>query len=74
MADRGRETGPLIAFGAVTATLYVALFALEEQILAITSQGRWTVVIPITIAFLLSYTHGNFTAAFWDWFGIKARK
>jgi hypothetical protein len=74
MADRGRETGRLIAFGAVTALLYFLLFAFEEEILAITGQGRWTVVIPIGIAFVLSYTHGNFTASFWDWFGIKAKK
>jgi hypothetical protein len=74
MADRGRETGRLIAFGAVTAVLYVLLFAFEEELLAITSQGGWTFVIPVAIAFALSYTHGNFTATFWDWFGIKARK
>jgi hypothetical protein len=74
MADRGQETGRLIAFGAVTALLYVLLFAFEEQLLAITSRGRWTFFIPVAIAFLLSYTHGNFTATFWEWFGIKARK
>ncbi|HET9701389.1 MAG TPA: hypothetical protein VFP70_10760 [Burkholderiales bacterium] len=74
MADRGKDTARLIGFGAVTALLYFLLFTFEDQVLALTSQGRWTVFIPIAIAFVLSYTHGNFTASFWDWFGIKAKK
>lgn len=74
MSDRGKETGRLIAFGTVTAALYFLLFAFEDRILEITGQGGWTFVIPVAIAFILSYTHGNFTASFWDWFGIKAKR
>ncbi len=74
MSDKGKEIGPAVAFGAVTAILYFLLFYFERDILQITGRGGWTFLIPIVIAFAISYTHGNFTAAFWDLLGIKAKK
>jgi hypothetical protein len=74
MADRGKETARLALFGATSAALYALLFAFEYEILALTEQGRWTFVVPLAIAFAVSYTHGGFTAAFWDWVGIRAKK
>jgi hypothetical protein len=60
-------------FGAVTALLYVSLFAFEEQVMGLTKQGHWTFIVPIAIAFLISYFHGAFTGGFWDVLGIKAK-
>lgn len=74
MSDKLKEIGPVALFGSVTAALYGLLFLFEREILQITGQGGWTFLIPIAIAFVLSYTHGNFTAAFWDFLGIKAKK
>lgn len=38
-------------------------------------EGKWWYVFaPIAMAFALSYTHGNFTALFWDVLGLKAKK
>ncbi|MDD5329814.1 MAG: hypothetical protein PHX38_07405 [Sulfuricella sp.] len=60
--------------GAVTLALYIALFAFEEHVLKLTAQGKWSFVIPIAIAFAISYFHGAFTGGFWDALGVKAKK
>jgi hypothetical protein len=37
--------------------------------------GTWLfVLVPIVIAFVLSYVHGAFTGLFWDAVGLKAKK
>lgn len=37
--------------------------------------GNWLLVlIPIVIAFAMSYVHGAFTGLFWDVVGLKAKK
>ncbi len=60
--------------GAITLAIYVTLFSLEGHILNLTSQGKWSFVIPIGIAFTVSYFHGAFTSGFWDALGVKAKK
>ena len=74
MANRSKEIARLALFGVASGALYALLFAFEHEILAVTHEGRWTFVIPLAIAFVMSYVHGGFTAAFWDWFGIRAKK
>lgn len=74
MTDKSKEFGPVLRFGSVTVALYASMFVFERELLALTGQGGWTFLVPIAIAFTLSYFHGNFTAAFWDFFGIKAKK
>jgi hypothetical protein len=74
MANRSREITRLALFGVASMGLYALLFAFEQEILDFTHQGRWTFVVPVAIAFLMSYVHGGFTASFWDWFGIRAKK
>lgn len=74
MTDKSKEIGPLLLFGAATALLYFLLFQFERDILRLTGKGGWMFLIPIAIAFAMSYAHGNFTAAFWDFLGIKAKK
>lgn len=37
------------------------------------SEGHWYhALVPILIAFAISYTHGAFTGLFWDSMGLKA--
>jgi hypothetical protein len=74
MADRGKETGRLALFGVASAALYALLFVFEQELLSFTHQGGWTFVVPVAIAFAVSYAHGGFTGAFWDWVGIRAKK
>ena len=73
MSDKSNRIGPLLSFGTLTAALYFLLFYFETEIVELTSQGGWSFLVPILIAFAISYGHGNFTALFWDWLGIKAK-
>jgi len=61
-------------YGALSLTLYVLLYLFEDSFLALSSNGRWFFLIPVTAAFVFSFVHGNFTAYFWDMLGIKAKK
>lgn len=63
-----------IGLGAVTLVLYLTLFAYEEQVLKLTAEGKWSFIIPLTIAFVFSFAHGAFTSDFWDVLGVKAKK
>lgn len=62
-----------LLFGVVSVALYFLLYLLADEILVLSKQGRWSFFIPITIAFMFSIVHGNFTGQFWDLFGIKAK-
>lgn len=73
MSDKNKYLNSLLGFGGLTAGLYFLLFYFEDEIVESTSKGGWTFLIPVAIAFAISYGHGNFTALFWDWLGIKAK-
>lgn len=60
-------------WGSVVVALYFSLYLYEQQIIKWTAQGEWTFIGPLTIAFVFSIAHGNFTAHFWDALGIKAK-
>ncbi|MEO1766087.1 hypothetical protein [Thiobacter aerophilum] len=36
--------------------------------------NRLNVLVPIVVAFVMSYAHGAFTGMFWDSLGLKAAK
>jgi hypothetical protein len=74
MSDKSRYLNSLFGFGGLTAVLYFLLFYFEDEIVEVTSKGGWSFLLPVVIAFAISYGHGNFTAAFWDWLGIKAKR
>ncbi|NTV94606.1 MAG: hypothetical protein HGA75_04230 [Thiobacillus sp.] len=64
----------LALFGLATVLLYWALFHYEAGIVGATQHGHWSFVIPIALAFVFSFFHGNFTGGFWDVLGIRANK
>jgi hypothetical protein len=66
--------GKVALYGVPAALLYAALFWFEKPIIEASRQGRWNFVLPIAIAFVMSYFHGGFTASFWDALGVKAKK
>jgi hypothetical protein len=63
-----------VLFGIAALTLYFLLYLFEDSIMAITSHGRWYFLVPVAIAFVFSFVHGNFTSYFWEVLGIKAKK
>jgi hypothetical protein len=62
-----------ILLGVVSATLYFLLYYFEEPILNWSKQGGWYFIVPISIAFVFSLVHGEFTGRFWDLLGVKAK-
>ena len=72
--NRRARVGRVSLLGLLTVGLYVLLFSLEREILALTARGGWSFLIPVGIAFLFSVVHGKFTGEFWDVLGIKAKK
>jgi len=62
-----------LIYGILSVALYFLLYRYNETILEYSKQGHWYFFIPISIAFVFSIVHGNFTGQFWDLFGIKAK-
>ncbi|MBF0284712.1 MAG: hypothetical protein HQL51_09655 [Magnetococcales bacterium] len=62
-----------LIFGLATAALYLLLFSHEEQVLTMSQAGRWNFLLPIAVAFIISYAHGSFTSAFWEMLGVRAK-
>ncbi|MDM8566740.1 hypothetical protein QUF74_13945 [Candidatus Halobeggiatoa sp. HSG11] len=63
----------LFLWGIAVVALYVGLYFGETQLIRLTAQGHWTFIVPIAIAFLFSFVHGNFTGEFWDVLNIKPK-
>jgi len=72
--DVSKQLAKMIPYGISTIALYALLYILEDWILAVTVQGGWYFIVPITIAFVFSFFHGTFTAQFWDVLGVKPKK
>ena len=60
-------------YGLLSVFLYTMLFLYNETILEYSRQGHWFFFVPVSIAFIFSIVHGNFTGQFWDLFGVKAK-
>lgn len=71
---KSKQIAKTVVLGVLTLGLYITLFTNEEQVLAATSEGKWSFFIPLTIAFAFSFAHGAFTGEFWDVLGVKAKK
>jgi len=63
----------LFLWGIAVVALYVGLYLNETLLIRWTAQGHWTFIVPIAIAFLFSFVHGNFTGEFWDVLNIKPK-
>ena len=72
--ERGKAVARTLALGIGSAALYLALYLLSGQLVAWSSLGGWTFLIPVAIAFLFSMVHGAFTGHFWDVLGFQAKK
>jgi hypothetical protein len=61
-------------FGAVSAVLYAVLLAKQDIINDTFAKGGLFALLPIAMAFVFSYVHGNFTGCFWSSCGVEASK
>ena len=76
--DKSKVMLATLLFGIASAVLYGLLFANSGQLVEWaqrTHHGeKMLFLIPIGIAFLFSWVHGNFTGHFWESLGLKAAK
>jgi hypothetical protein len=66
--------GKVVLFGIPAIAAYALLFHFESVVIEFSRQGHWNFILPVTVAFVISYFHGGFTASFWDALGVKAKK
>ncbi|MGF1644332.1 MAG: hypothetical protein ACFCUJ_11850 [Thiotrichales bacterium] len=71
--ERKHAMNRVVIYGVLSAALYALLYVLADPILELSQRGHWYFVIPIAIAFAVSFVHGNFTGYFWDLLGFKAK-
>jgi hypothetical protein len=61
-------------FGVVSISLYALLLAKQDLINEHFAKGGLYALLPIAMAFVFSFFHGNFTGCFWTSCGIEASK
>jgi hypothetical protein len=71
---RKKPIGKMILFGIFTAALYIALLLKQDMISDYFTRGGVYALLPIAVAFIFSFFHGNFTGSFWTVLGVEARK
>jgi hypothetical protein len=72
-----RKKKPVVkmtVYGALSASLYAAVFLNQGAITALFTRGAWYAALPIATAFAISFVHGGFTNYFWSVLGIEATK
>jgi hypothetical protein len=68
------KTTQLVLYGLVVAVLYALLYTYDKQVVEICQRGGWWFLFPVTVAFVFSIFHGNFTGLFWDVLGVRPKK
>jgi hypothetical protein len=71
---RSKPWGKTIAFGALTAVLYAAVFLNGGTVMNFFTRGGWYAALPITTVFIFSFAHGAFANYLWSALGIEAGK
>lgn len=61
-------------YGAVSVGLYVLLLTRQDLINSNVAKGGLYAFLPISMAFIFSFVHGNFTGNFWSSLGVEASK
>lgn len=69
---------PTLTFGAASLVLYYLLFHFSDHFVdwaLRTKHGEKSLfLIPVAVAFVFSYFHGQFTGHFWETLGLRAAK
>jgi hypothetical protein len=76
--EHTRPIAATILFGTISIVLYIALLTYSDLLVDLayrTRSGDKTLFfVPIIIAFVFSFVHGNFTGNFWESMGLRAAK
>ncbi len=63
-----------VIFGLITAAIYAAVFLNTGMVMKYFTKGGIYALLPVGLAFLVSFVHGAFTGNFWSAMGIEASK
>ena len=63
-----------VLFGVVSIALYALLLTRQDLINENVAKGGLYAFLPIAMAFVFSFFHGNFTGCFWTSCGIEASR
>jgi hypothetical protein len=69
-----RPYAKTVLYGAVSLGLYALLLAKQDAINETIARGGALALLPIAMAFLFSFVHGNFTGCFWSSCGVEASR
>jgi hypothetical protein len=72
--NKSKPFAKAAVFGILSIAIYAALFVYEDSIITNFARGGFFALLPIAVAFLVSYIHGSFTGSFWSLLGIEASK
>ena len=63
-----------VVFGAVSLSMYVALFTHQDWVTDTFTKGGYYAAYPIVAAFLFSFIHGAFASNMLSVFGLEPKK
>ena len=63
-----------LIFGALSVSLYAAVFVNQAAILTMFTKGGLYALLPVGAVFVFSYVHGTFASNVWTALGIEASK
>ena len=73
-----RQLASTVLFGAASLILYLMLFSFSDNFVDWAQRTRHgekiLFLIPVAVAFVFSYFHGQFTGHFWETIGLRAAK
>jgi hypothetical protein len=61
-----------LAYGAISAALYAAVFTNAGAITSLFTKGGWYAALPVVTVFIFSFAHGAFASNLWSLLGIEA--
>lgn len=73
-SSKKKPYGMAIIFGIISLTLYVVLLTKQQFFNEYFTKGGLYAFLPIGMAFIFSFVHGNFTGNFWTVLGVEASK
>ncbi|HAM51980.1 MAG TPA: hypothetical protein DCP92_15310 [Nitrospiraceae bacterium] len=73
-STKRKPIGKMVLTGIISIALYGTLISKQDVVVDYFSRGGVYAFLPIAVAFVFSFFHGNFTGHFWTVMGIEAAK
>jgi hypothetical protein len=73
-STKKKPVGKMLVMGLISIALYALLLARQDEVNSMFGKGGWYAFLPIIVAFVFSFVHGNFTGDFWTVLGVEAAR